>query len=358
MTREEIARCRAVLGVSPDASESEIKSAYRDSVKVWHPDKHANDPSLQQKAQDRIKAINAAFGALKEAGFPTLVHAFEGAAEPDAGHRTESTTEPGRRADGPTKPDHHREATEDRPEPPASAQAARAPKPYQVARVALSVSALLAAWAIVRECRDEPGRPERSSVRYQPPSRARPVLPETTKPDASTVTGPDDNAIGPAGGSAGDQWRTHRLDDATFSVLLPGEPFCYRRETPRDPHESYEYTCVASTLGGQSFAINHLVLFPNEPKRRANARNLPRLAAEAVEEFLSGQRLAKESTRTLHTAKDTAGIAYVASDSGGRVDGRYYFTRDGHLFNLTATGGRKAVNKRFFDSFRFRGAKP
>ena len=50
-----------VLGLKPDASEQEVKNAYRDLAKVWHPDRFAHDPRLQQKAQEKLKEINEAY---------------------------------------------------------------------------------------------------------------------------------------------------------------------------------------------------------------------------------------------------------------------------------------------------------
>ncbi|MFL6227527.1 MAG: DnaJ domain-containing protein [Pyrinomonadaceae bacterium] len=57
-------RCLEVLGLDPHASAQEIKAAYRDLAKVWHPDRFAHDPRLQQKAQEKLKEINDAYQRL------------------------------------------------------------------------------------------------------------------------------------------------------------------------------------------------------------------------------------------------------------------------------------------------------
>ena len=54
-----------VLGLKPGASSGEIKHAYRDLVKVWHPDRFAHDPALRRKAEEKLKEINEAYGRLK-----------------------------------------------------------------------------------------------------------------------------------------------------------------------------------------------------------------------------------------------------------------------------------------------------
>ena len=43
---------RRILEVEPGASLEEIKQAYRDQTKVWHPDRFANDVRLQKKAEE------------------------------------------------------------------------------------------------------------------------------------------------------------------------------------------------------------------------------------------------------------------------------------------------------------------
>jgi len=51
----------SVLGVSPESSEDEIKSAYRRLAKQYHPDLHPNDPN----AAARMNEINAAYEQIK-----------------------------------------------------------------------------------------------------------------------------------------------------------------------------------------------------------------------------------------------------------------------------------------------------
>ena len=52
-----------VLGVSRTASDNEIKSAYRELVKKYHPDNYANNP-LADLASEKMKEINEAYDAI------------------------------------------------------------------------------------------------------------------------------------------------------------------------------------------------------------------------------------------------------------------------------------------------------
>jgi hypothetical protein len=62
-------QCLEVLGLTPDASAQDIKAAYRDMAKVWHPDRFTHDPRLQQKAQEKLKQINDAYRQLLASNF-------------------------------------------------------------------------------------------------------------------------------------------------------------------------------------------------------------------------------------------------------------------------------------------------
>lgn len=48
-----------VLGVSEDASQDDIKKAYRELAKEWHPDKN---PDRREEAETKFKEISAAYG--------------------------------------------------------------------------------------------------------------------------------------------------------------------------------------------------------------------------------------------------------------------------------------------------------
>ena len=50
-----------ILGLTVVASAEEVKQAYRDLIKIWHPDRFAHDPKLQIKTQEQLKKINDAY---------------------------------------------------------------------------------------------------------------------------------------------------------------------------------------------------------------------------------------------------------------------------------------------------------
>lgn len=62
---KDIKECFDILGLNPGASLDEVKEAYRDLVKVWHPDRFSHDDKLQHKAQEKLKEINEAYAAIE-----------------------------------------------------------------------------------------------------------------------------------------------------------------------------------------------------------------------------------------------------------------------------------------------------
>ncbi|RKI66277.1 J domain-containing protein [bacterium 1xD42-67] len=53
----------SVLGVSPSASDEEVKKAYRDLARRYHPDNYQNNP-LADLAEEKMKEINEAYDTI------------------------------------------------------------------------------------------------------------------------------------------------------------------------------------------------------------------------------------------------------------------------------------------------------
>jgi len=89
---QEFKRCCQIVGLEVGASRAEVKQAYRDLVHVWHPDRFAQNPRLQNKAEGKLKEINAAYETVL-AGFRPATAAAKSKKQP---HTTSSEPPPGR----------------------------------------------------------------------------------------------------------------------------------------------------------------------------------------------------------------------------------------------------------------------
>lgn len=54
-----------VLGINPNATDEEVKSAYRAMARKYHPDNYANNP-LADLASEKMKEINAAYDEITQ----------------------------------------------------------------------------------------------------------------------------------------------------------------------------------------------------------------------------------------------------------------------------------------------------
>lgn len=62
---DSVERALEALGLGHDATSEDVKQAYRDLAKVWHPDRFPNDSRLRGKAEEKLKDINEAYRALQ-----------------------------------------------------------------------------------------------------------------------------------------------------------------------------------------------------------------------------------------------------------------------------------------------------
>ena len=72
------------LEVAIGADEATARDAKKLLSKVWHPDKHATDPTVLAKAQSKLRTVNEAFELIRAAGFPAADRALPEAKAPRA----------------------------------------------------------------------------------------------------------------------------------------------------------------------------------------------------------------------------------------------------------------------------------
>ena len=78
---------RKVLGVGPDASQDEIKKAYRQKAKECHPDLHPDDPHATEKMNEVNEAYDMLMHPEKYQGRPqSYSNPFQGAQRPGSGY--------------------------------------------------------------------------------------------------------------------------------------------------------------------------------------------------------------------------------------------------------------------------------
>ena len=61
-----IKRSYKTLDLKTGATIDEARKAYKDLVRVWHPDRFAGNPRLRAKANEKLKEINLAYGEIKK----------------------------------------------------------------------------------------------------------------------------------------------------------------------------------------------------------------------------------------------------------------------------------------------------
>ncbi len=61
----DIIKSYRTLELESGASLSDVRKAYKDMVRVWHPDRFAGNSRLRAKANEKLKEINIAYGEIK-----------------------------------------------------------------------------------------------------------------------------------------------------------------------------------------------------------------------------------------------------------------------------------------------------
>ena len=59
-------RALRILGLPAGSSAEDIRMAWLDLARVWHPDRFPNDERLRKKADNKLGEVNEAYDALKD----------------------------------------------------------------------------------------------------------------------------------------------------------------------------------------------------------------------------------------------------------------------------------------------------
>ena len=92
-----------ILEVELGAPLEDVKRAYRELVKVWHPDRFTHDPKLQIKAQEKLKAINLAYERICAGGSARRESKSDKPADSRSGAQTAAPPQSPRSATMPAK---------------------------------------------------------------------------------------------------------------------------------------------------------------------------------------------------------------------------------------------------------------
>ncbi len=88
-----------VLGVTPQTSDDDVKRAYRDLARKYHPDNYVGNP-LADLAEARMKEINEAYDAIMEARKPPEAAQQQQQSYQQPGYQQQSYQQPGYQQQG------------------------------------------------------------------------------------------------------------------------------------------------------------------------------------------------------------------------------------------------------------------
>ena len=85
-----------ILGLAPTASLGEAQSAYKDLIRVWHPDRFTSEPRLRAKAEEQTRLLNEAIAQLRR-----TLRSNVGRPQPQPSDPSPSRTAPSPRKEAP-----------------------------------------------------------------------------------------------------------------------------------------------------------------------------------------------------------------------------------------------------------------
>jgi hypothetical protein len=324
-----------VLDIYVGANDEVVREARKTLAKVWHPDRHVNDPELARKAQSKLADINTAFEIIRSAKFPAQTVGPSAVAVPNTTREGRPPIDEPARGTSPDASSQGRTASPPSSQQPRESHIEFVPRQrvrWSVLVLVLAAAGVGAYLAVAHVFSDSSRAPQTSTAQTQPtpPPMSQPPATQpapVTQPAPSQPQPTTPLAASRAFGLGSSQREVRDVQGEPSQVLEMLHQWHYGFSTVTfDRGVVREYWNVDGNL--------HVALQPHEPAVAARATAAGVYAVGASKDEV----VALDGTPTR--------VSCVVDETWGYPDGSSVtFDDDGHVTAINNFGGNLHVRR-------------